>query len=161
MLPHLTETIINDTLNKAKASPRKRAIYSFHTPEDTLQRMINAGFSDTYARPHKHEDPDKLEMFCIIEGKVAILSFHDNGEIQDCVIIDSTTDIRIVEIPPRTWHSIVILSEKAVLYEIIEGKYDAATHKKFAPWSPDEADAGATENYVTDLKVKIKKLSVE
>lgn len=49
---------------EANVSPRKRKNYNFHeTPEDSIQRMLNALHPDTYIRPHKHENPDKREVF--------------------------------------------------------------------------------------------------
>ena len=47
---------------------------------------------------------------------------------------------RFAEIPPGTWHTLAVLGADAVLYELIDGHYDAATHKRFAPWAPPESD---------------------
>ncbi len=138
MIVTLTPKILEETLQKARTSPRKRAIYCFHQPDEVLQRMINAGLSDTYFQPHKHENPDKIELFSILYGKMAIFTFNDVGEIEQKVLLEESGKDRIVEIPPRTWHGVAVISPEAVVYEIIEGKYDSLTHKDFAPWAPAE-----------------------
>jgi hypothetical protein len=38
-----------------------------------------------------------------------------------------------------------------VLYEVIDGHFDAKTHKRFAPWAPSEADPEAAQAYLSDL----------
>ena len=47
-----------------------------------------------------------------------------------------------VEIPAGTWHTLAVLSEEAVLYEVIDGHFDPGTHKRFAPWAPSEGEPG-------------------
>ena len=130
--------LINETLEKARNSPRKREVYCFSSPQDKIQRMINVGLKETYVRPHKHENPDKLEIFSILKGKVAILIFDDIGKITDSIILDEDKDNKAVEIPAKTWHSFIVLSDEAALYEIIEGPYDPKSHKKFAEFAPEE-----------------------
>lgn len=149
MLNKINNKLINETLEKARNSPRKRAVHCFSKPEDKIQRMINAGLKDTYVRPHKHENPDKLEIFSILKGKVAILMFNDNGEITDSFVLDAEN--KAVEIPPKTWHSFIILSDEAALYEIIDGPYNPETHKQFAEFAPEEGTEEAI-NYLNKLK---------
>ncbi|MEK6819840.1 MAG: WbuC family cupin fold metalloprotein [Nanoarchaeota archaeon] len=137
-----TMDIVEETLVKARISNRRRAIYCFHkSPDETPQRMINAFLEGTYARPHKHENPDKLETFTILSGDIAVLTFDNLGNIEDKVILSYNGKNKIAEIPPRTWHSLVVLSQEAAVYEIIEGKYNPMTHKDFAPWAPSEEDS--------------------
>jgi len=148
----LDADLIEETLKKARGSPRRRAIYCFHGPGETLQRMINAGLADTYARPHKHEDPDKLEIFLILHGKVGILFFGDEGDITEKTVLDDAGPNYAAEIPPRTWHSFIILSPEAAVYELIEGRFNPKTHKNYAPWAPAEEDEAAATDYLLSLK---------
>jgi len=157
MIHKLDLQLAEKILQKARKSPRKRAIHCFHDPHDTLQRMINAGLSDSYVRPHKHENPDKLEIFYIVKGIAAIVIFGDDGKITESVTLDENGPVKVAEIPPRIWHCFVIISSEAVLYEVIEGKYDQETHKKFASWAPEE-DSEESKKYPDDLKKKISSL---
>jgi len=68
--------------------------------------------------------------------------------------MDERGPVRLVEVPPGTWHSIVILSPEAVVYEIKEGPYDPDTDKKFAPWAPAEGTDGV-EEYLNELRKRI------
>lgn len=149
MLRVITENQIDDLLAHATESPRKRAIYRLHEHHEPVQRMVNALVPGTYVTPHKHENPDKMELFAILRGRLACLHFDPNGTVANVVILDANGANRVVDIPPRTYHSIIALEPSAAL-EIIQGPYDAATHKQFAPWAPVEDDSTSTA-YLADL----------
>ena len=55
-----------------------------------------------------------------------------------------------VDIDPGIWHTVVVLSDSAVCFEVKPGPWDAATDKEFAPWAPPEGDAAGVE-YVEAL----------
>lgn len=130
-----TETIIQ----QAKEAPRKRKNYNYHkTYDEVVNRMLNALEADTYVHPHKHEDPDKHEVFIILSGKAAIIEFDDNGNITESYVIEAGTGNYGVEIAPRTWHSIIPLVNGTVVYEIKEGPYSPINDKNFATWAPKE-----------------------
>jgi cupin fold WbuC family metalloprotein len=140
----ITTAFLQDLMRQAAESPRKRAIFRLHEHEEPLQRMVNALLPGTYVTPHKHENPDKVELFSILVGRLACVQFSEQGDIQEVIVLDAEGDVRVVDIPPRVYHSIVALAPSAAL-EIIQGPYEAATHKKFAPFAPleDSAEAAA------------------
>lgn len=127
----------------AAKSPRARAIVRYHAHSDLLQRMLNALRRDTYVPVHRHVDPDKVEVFLALEGQCAVCRFDDSGALQEAVVISGEGPMRGVEIPAGTWHTVVCLSETALLYEIIEGPYTVTNHKRQAPFSPDEGTEAA------------------
>lgn len=129
--------MIADLMTQAQQSPRLRAIYRLHEHEEPVQRMVNALMPGTYTTPHKHENPDKVELFTILVGRVAIVEFDDAGTVQAVHLLETNGPVRMVDIAPRTWHALVALEPSAVV-EIIQGPYEAATHKNFAPWAPAE-----------------------
>lgn len=139
---------------EAKNSPRKRAIKSYHQHPDKIQRMLNALEPETYVRPHKHENPDKVEVFIALSGQFAMLEFDDKGSIKVATHFSPNGPNRVVEVPPRTWHSLISLQTGSVAYEILEGPYTEGEHKKFAPWAPAEEDASAQE-YLAKLKALV------
>ncbi len=145
----ISEAMISDLIEQARQSPRLRTIYRLHEHEEPVQRMVNALIPGTYTTPHKHEDPDKVELFTILVGKVACIQFSDSGEVQQVHVLDANGPLKVVDIAPRTWHALVALEPSAVV-EIIQGPYEAATHKNFAPWAPAEGSAG-TDEYLTKL----------
>jgi len=147
MLVKLTESLIGEVADRAKASPRKRANYNFHKSYDApIQRMLNAAEPGTYIQPHKHEDPDKTEVFIILKGSAMVVEFDGKGAVSDRVILDAAAGgAKAVEIPPRVWHSFITLKPGTVLYEVKEGPYDERRDKKFAAWAPLEGSPGAGE----------------
>jgi len=142
----ITQVEIEQLIWQAKKSSRKRAIFRLHEHEEPVQRMINAVLPGSYVQPHKHENPDKVELFSILKGTVAVLKFNDIGEIEAVLRLDEDGPIKIVEIPPRTYHSIVALQPSAVL-EIIQGPYIKETHKQPADWAPPE-DSPKARDYL-------------
>jgi cupin fold WbuC family metalloprotein len=149
--------LMEATLARARVSPRRRANHCFHAPGDRLQRMVNAALAGSYFAPHRHKDPDKLEIFTILRGRVMVIAFDDTGAIADRALLsaepgpEGRAAAQQVEIPPGTWHTLAVLSPEAVLYEVIDGHFDPKTHKRFAPWAPSEADPEAAQAYLADL----------
>ena len=140
----------------AKQKERKRTNHNFHSEgTDPLQRMLNALEPDSYVQPHKHENPDKREVFIILTGKLAVLEFNDNGEISGFVILSTETGNYAVEIPERTWHTIIALEPGTVVYEVKDGPYDPLIDKNFAKWAPEEGSAHVTE-YMNSLVKKLE-----
>lgn len=152
MLRVITQFEIDDLLLQAKKSSRKRAIFRLHEHHEPVQRMLNALQPGTYIAPHKHENPDKVELFSILKGRVAILQFDEMGDVLGVVILEAQGQNKIVDIPPRTYHTMIAL-EPSVCLEIIQGPYDEETHKRFAPWSPLEDNPKANDYlmYLTSI----------
>jgi len=105
--------------------------------------MINVIERDAYFPPHKHEAPDKREVFIILKGIVLAVEFDDTGQIKDYIILDPEIGNFGVEIPSGKWHSLIPLAEESILYEIKDGPYDEETDKTFAEWAPLEASKNA------------------
>jgi len=147
----IDKDLVARVLSKARQSPRLRANHCFHRPEERLQRMVNAALYGSYFAPHRHDAENKREIFTILSGRAAVIEFSDQGEIEDKVLVEAGPGPWQVEIPPRTWHTLIVLSPEAVLYEVIDGHYDAATHKRFAPWAPPESDFAKGQAYLESL----------
>jgi cupin fold WbuC family metalloprotein len=132
--------------------------YNFHTDlADTFQRMLNCIEPGSYCRPHKHESPDKREVFIILKGTVVVIEFDNDGNIVEKIVLNNSTGQFGVEIPPSTWHSILALESGTVVYECKDGPYSPLNDKDFAPWSPEEGSE-EVENYYNGLLEKIATL---
>jgi cupin fold WbuC family metalloprotein len=124
---------------KAKKSARLRMNLNFHADfADPVNRMLNALEPGTYVRPHKHESPDKCEVFIILTGKALALRFDDAGAIIERAVLDSSLGSYGVEIAPREWHTIISLVSGTVVYELKPGPYAPIDDKNFASWAPAE-----------------------
>ncbi len=131
--------LLDSVTQKAKTVPRGRMNHNFHTDyADPINRLLNALEPGTYCQPHKHEFPDKREVFMVLRGKFAVFFFDNSGSITNTVILDAQAGVYGVEIPPRTWHTLVCLQSGSVSYEIKDGPYQKADDKDFAPWAPVE-----------------------
>jgi cupin fold WbuC family metalloprotein len=139
MLIRINSDTIKDLKTEASHSSRKRKNLNFHKNSgDPLQRMLQALNPDTYVQPHKHENPDKREVFIILEGKVAVLEFDDSGVMINSVILDHRSGNYGVEIPERTWHTLIALEKNSLVYEVKDGPWSPRGDKLFAPWAPKE-----------------------
>jgi cupin fold WbuC family metalloprotein len=157
MIPINTE-LLDKVIGKAIVSPRKRMNYNFHTDlSDTFQRMLNCIEPGSYCRPHKHESPDKREVFIILKGTAAVIEFDNNGNIINKILLNNSTGQFGIEIQPSTWHSILALESGTVVYECKDGPYSPINDKDFARWAPEEGSAEAVK-YYNDLLEKITKL---
>lgn len=150
----ITIDLLNDLLEQAARSPRQRVPYRFHEHEEPVQRMLNAILPGSYITPHKHENPDKVELIAVLTGKAAVVHFTDAGEAQEVYILEPDGAVRGVDIPPRAYHNFVALTPCVVL-EIVQGPYHPDTHKQFAPWAPAEGTSESAE-YLAHLESYIR-----
>lgn len=132
----------------AKASSRLRMNDNLHGMDDAIHRLLNATEPGTYVQPHRHVAPPKTETLCVLRGRGAILTFSDDGELLERAILgvdDETTDCRIAEIPPATWHTLIALEPGTVWFEVKAGPYAPLPPADIAPWAPPPGTLAAAE----------------
>ena len=138
----LDRGLIEGLIARAKGSARLRINHNFHASmEDNPHRFLNVMIRGTYVAPHRHMDPPKAEAFVVLEGEVAFFTFADNGRIRTAHLLGR--DALGIDVAPGVWHTLAVLSEHAVCYEVKPGPYSAANDKDFAPWAPREGEPGA------------------
>lgn len=122
----------------AGQSDRGRAHLNTHDSLDAdVQRLFIATSRDTYIRPHRHSEAHKWEFFVLLEGRMDLLIFGDDGElIERCRL--SASDTRAVEVPPGQWHSYVCCQPGTLALEVKEGAYVPTSADDVAPWAPAE-----------------------
>ena len=129
---------------RARHSPRLRTNHNFHASmEENPHRFLNVMVRGTYVTPHRHLDPPKAESFLVLEGEIAFFTFDDAGAIATTHILGRETVG--IDIDAGIWHSLAVLTDEAVCYEVKPGPYTAANDKDFAPWAPREGEPGAAE----------------
>jgi cupin fold WbuC family metalloprotein len=137
--------IDRDTLKRlsaeAAAAPRRRKNLNLHaTAADPIQRMCNAFEPGTYVRPHRHTAGGVWELFVVLSGVAAVLTFDDNGRVTDRAELDANGQLRCVEIPDGTWHAVASLAPGTVLFEVKRGPFVPTPAQDFAAWAPAEGD---------------------
>lgn len=148
----INRTLLNALSKKAKNSTRKRVNHNFHEDyTDPINRMLNALEPETYCQPHKHENPDKREVFIVLKGKMAVFFFDDSGNITNYNLLSPNSENYGVDIPAGVWHTLVSLESGSVAYEVKDGPYQKEIDKNFASWAPKEEDKEAI-SYLKKLK---------
>lgn len=149
-IPELPHEEVAGLLARAAGSPRRRVPKILHEPGAVLNRVFNVMMEDSYMQPHLHPGDEKIEKIALVEGRVAVLMFDDQGAVTRVVMLaEGQTDY--VEVPAFTWHTYVMLSEHAITYETMMGRYEPDTWKGFAAWAPREESPEAA-NYLAQLK---------
>lgn len=158
----ITSLLLDELLGRAEQSPRRRAIHCLHDGDwEHCHRMLNALVPGTYVRPHRHDSEHQSEAFVLLCGKLALLLFDDDGNIDfsNSRILSVADGIFGIDVPPRFWHSLVAL-ENTVIYEVKghpSGGYVQARDKNFAPWSPQEGSAEAAD-YLRMMEEAVRRL---
>jgi len=132
---------IESLVKKAKASPRLRQNHNLHPGlDDPVQRLYNAIEPGSYVRPHRHLDAGRWELFLVLSGAVAILTFDEQGAVTGRLDIQAGGPNFGAEIPSGTWHTVVSLKSGTVLFEFKPGPYVPVSDKDFASWAPEEGN---------------------
>jgi cupin fold WbuC family metalloprotein len=133
---------LDDLAASAAASERRRVHLNLHDSlEEPVQRLLIALEPGTYLRPHRHTTPPKWELFAVLRGALAVLTFDDDGVVLDRYELNAGAT-SVIEIPPGTWHTLLALRSSIVI-EVKQGPYMPLTDKDFAAWGPAEGDAAA------------------
>ena len=154
----IDKSLLNRVSQQAKESSRGRMNYNFHKEySDTLQRLLNAIEPYSYIQPHKHENPDKREIFTVLRGRLLVVEFDNQGEIADHMIVDPKEGSFGAEIPERIYHAIYALEPGTIVYEVKDGPYSPIDDKNFASWAPKEGSPETTEY----IKSVFRRLRIE
>lgn len=158
-IPKLSEQEIQDSLLKAASSRRHRHPNIIHKPGDEFNRVVNFIMQDSYMQPHLHPGIEKIEKIYIIQGKIVILFFNDQGVVKKCSVLEEG-GLEMIEVPAFTWHTYIMLSEFAITYETMMGKYEHKTWKEFAEFAPPE-NSSESIAYLSELKEEVAKWVTE
>lgn len=140
----LTSKLLDDTARYARESPRRRVIAPFHRNEtELLHRMLNAVQPDSYVCPHRHLDPPKAEAWVLLRGSLLFFTFHDDGTVQESMLLRAGGDVFGVDLVPGIYHSFIALEPDTIIYEVKSGPYVKTSDKSFAPWAPAEGSPEA------------------
>jgi cupin fold WbuC family metalloprotein len=136
----VTQGQLTELTATASASPRLRRNLNLHPVlEDPIQRLFNAIEPGTYVRPHRHARENGWELMLAVRGAFSILTFDDEGTVLERVELGSEAGAATAaEIPPYTWHAVVVNEPGTVMFEAKPGPYCAVGDKDFAGWAPAE-----------------------
>lgn len=142
---------MDELIASARANPRRRAHRNLHSSYDEpSQRLLIAMEPDSYVRPHRHLADAKPEAFIALVGRLALLTFNDEGKVVSATRLGPGEDAVAVDLPEGIWHTVVALESGSVFYETKPGPYNPIQAKDMAPWAPLEASA-AVPAYLASL----------
>lgn len=142
----IDKLFMDDLCAKAAESPRLRAHYNLHESlEDPIQRVVMACVMGTYIRPHRHLSTNKTELFTILRGRGALITFNDRGVILHRHEMAHGGKIVSIELSPDEWHTFIPLSDDVVIAEVKPGPYVPTPEEDFASWSPKEGEELAND----------------
>ncbi|RCS59638.1 WbuC family cupin fold metalloprotein [Parvibium lacunae] len=152
----ITQSQLDQLCQAAQESPRLRKNFNFHAEEShPCNRLFNALQLGTYIRPHRHLAPQKDETLIMVQGKLGIVLFNDNGDIIDSQIAQPGGPIYGYHLPLGQFHTVLALAPNTVFFEAKAGPYQALTQAEFAPWAPEE-NAIETNSYLSHLTQFVK-----
>ena len=138
---------------KALRNERERVRFCSHrSVQDPVHEMLIVHTKGTYVRPHKH--PNKSESFHIIEGNLDIVVFGDAGEPRKVIRLGdySSGENFFWRLSDSYYHTVIPRSDVVVFHETTNGPFERASSNVPAPWSPEEHDHAAVEEYGTRLE---------
>lgn len=149
----ITEELLDSVTSRAIENSRLRMNYNFHTSMDEpIHRMLNALEPGTYLPPHRHSD--KEETYLVLRGSLWVFFYDELGNVTEKVRLNPSEGNYGLEIPPGTWHSIIVLESGTVIFELKKGPYQPLSPEDVASWAPASSDiegAGAFKKRMLEL----------
>jgi cupin fold WbuC family metalloprotein len=142
--------------DRAKANVRKRIRLCAHPDsQDPLHEMLIVHMNDAYVPPHKHIS--KSESFHIIEGKLTVFIFDDNGNVKETIKMGDLVSGRIFyyRMSSSLFHTVWPESEFVVFHEVTNGPFDRR-QMIIAPWAPGDDDLDAQKVFRSSLASYVK-----
>ena len=138
----------------AQQSVRLRKNHNFHLSDGAVcHRLLNAMEPHSYIQPHRHADVHKDEALVALHGKLGVIIFDDQGNVEEKAIMMPARDVLMVDIPHGKFHTLVSLEGGSVFFEAKSGPYRPLTPEEKAPWAPEEngENAGEYLNFLCSL----------
>lgn len=136
--------LLDDLVMRAAQSPRLRQHFNLHSSyADPCQRLLNALWHNSYIAPHRHIADPKEETLVAVRGDLCFVAFDDDGAIIGHRQLGAGGCNVAIVVAPGEWHTVVALSETAVLLEVKAGPFDPLVGKEAAPWAPTEGSPEA------------------
>ena len=141
----LDQTLFAELAEKSAASPRKRQHHNFHAMEEPCHRMAVGLQPATYIPPHRHLSADKAETLLVLQGRLGLLLFGEDGALQATRVLQAGGECVGVDLAPGQFHGLVVLEADSILFECKAGPYRALVEAEQAAWAPREGEPAALD----------------
>lgn len=120
----ITQQIMDELTEKAKASPRLRMNMDLrNSADDQSQRMLNALEPGTVMPIHRHQKTS--ETMVILRGRL-VEEFYDELDrvCTDSIEMYPGGPVVALNIPAGQWHSLRVIESGTVILEMKDGPYE-------------------------------------
>ena len=120
----ITQQIMDELTEKAKASPRLRMNYDLrNSAEDKSQRMLNAIEPNSSLPIHRHKDT--TETVVCLRGRLGEEYYDELERIcTEAIELSPNGPVVAVNIPAGQWHTVRALESGTVILEVKDGPYE-------------------------------------
>ena len=115
----IDKSLLDKVSSEANNSPRLRMNFNFHQSlDDKCHRFLNAVEPGTIVPIHHHVTKD--ETFILLRGKVRVLTYNDQGNVIDDVVLSHENGQYGVNISKCVWHKLEAIEPDSVIFECKE-----------------------------------------
>jgi cupin fold WbuC family metalloprotein len=152
----IDNALLCELAREARQAPRLRKNRNFHRgDDDPCHRFLNALEPGTYVQPHRHLDAGKDETIIGISGRIGVLIFSEDGQVETARILAPGSGTLGIHIPTGVYHSVVALESGAVFFESKAGPYMPVSDEERASWAPKEGELGS-KKYLALLQAQFQ-----
>lgn len=118
----IDENLLNEVSAAAKKNERLRMNYNLHDSLDAkAQRLLNALEIGTILPIHRHRHT--AETYILLRGKLRVMFYNEMGAEVASFRLDPLAGNYGVHIPVGQWHTLEVLEEDTVIFEVKDGPY--------------------------------------
>jgi|TARA_B110000495_G_C22996430_1_gene587466 cupin fold WbuC family metalloprotein len=150
-ITEVNDSTVDFLRGKVDESPRKRVRLCLHDDvENPLHEMAIVLGRGSYIRPHKHEG--KTESFHIIEGRLSVVFFDDQGRVEKVIRMGPCNSglTFFYRLATSCFHSVIPESEYVIFHETTNGPFNPE-ETEYAKWAPPETAEEKACEYVEVL----------
>ena len=130
----ITQAILDDLTEQAKASPRLRMNLDLrNSADDQSQRMLNAIEPESPLPIHRHQKTS--ETVVCIRGRL-VEEYYDELEriCTEAIELSPNGPVVAVNIPAGQWHTARALESGTVIMEVKDGAYEPIGSEDILEW---------------------------
>ena len=130
----ITQAILDDLTEQAKASPRLRMNLDLrNSADDQSQRMLNAIEPGSPLPIHRHQKTS--ETVVCIRGRL-VEEYYDEFEriCTEAIELSPNGPVVAVNIPAGQWHTVRALESGTVIMEVKDGAYEPIGPEDILEW---------------------------
>lgn len=118
----IDDELLDEVSFRAVRNERLRMNFNLHDSLDAkAQRLLNALEPGTIVPIHRH--CHTAETYILLRGKIKILLYDDKGNITATHLLIPRNGVYGVHIPAGQWHSLEVLANNSVIFEVKDGPY--------------------------------------